>query len=102
MMLTRTRDECIVRYKMRRRQVETGGMTAALRRAIAESGLPFLTIERGSGVVRQSLMKFARGERFLRLDSADLLAKFFSIKVIAPKKFKCRKRQVTRGKHRAR
>ncbi len=56
-------------------------ITDALRRAIAESGLSFKALERETGVLRQSLMKFARGERYLRLDMADRLAVFFGLEV---------------------
>ncbi len=54
-------------------------MTAALKKAIAESGLPLQRIEKLTGVKRQSLMKFIRGEQSLRLDLADKLAEHFGI-----------------------
>lgn len=54
-------------------------MTALLRQAIAESGMSFKGIERETGIFRQSLMKFARGEQSLRLDLADKLAAYFGI-----------------------
>ena len=53
-------------------------MTDLLRRAIAESE-SFRAIETATGVKRQSLMKFARGEQSLRLDKADVLARYFGI-----------------------
>jgi plasmid maintenance system antidote protein VapI len=53
----------------------------ALWKAIAESGLAHIAIERGTGVKRQSIMRFMRGERSLRLDMADRLAAFFGLKV---------------------
>ena len=56
-------------------------MTDALREAIAESDASFREIERRTGVKRQSLMKFARGEQSLRLDLADRLADFFGLDV---------------------
>ena len=56
-------------------------MTEALREAIAESELSFKALERETGVLRQSLMKFARGEQSLRLDVADKLAKFFQFRI---------------------
>jgi transcriptional regulator with XRE-family HTH domain len=56
-------------------------MTEAIREAIAESDLSFKAIERETGVLRQSLMKFARGETSLRLDLADQLAEFFGIEI---------------------
>ena len=56
-------------------------ITDLLRQAINESGIPFLTLEQQTGVLRQSLMKFARGERTIHLDSADALAKYFGLKL---------------------
>jgi transcriptional regulator with XRE-family HTH domain len=56
-------------------------MTDVLRKAIAESGMTYKALERETGVKRQSLMKFARGEQSLRLDMADKLAAYFSIEV---------------------
>lgn len=56
-------------------------ITELLRRTINESGIPFLTLEQQTGVLRQSLMKFARGERTIHLDSADALAKFFGLEL---------------------
>ncbi|MDP6543512.1 MAG: hypothetical protein QGH60_05930 [Phycisphaerae bacterium] len=55
-------------------------MTELLRAALnqAES---FNSVERNTGVTRQSLMKFARGEQSLRLDKADILAEYFGIEV---------------------
>ena len=52
-------------------------MTAALRQAIAKSDANFYELERQTGVKRQSLMKFVRGEQSLRLDMADKLAAYF-------------------------
>ena len=54
-------------------------MTKLLRQAIAQSDVSFKGLERASGVKRQSLMKFARGEQSLRLDMADRLAAYFGI-----------------------
>jgi len=53
-------------------------MTDLLRQAVAESE-SFRAIETATGVKRQSLMKFARGEQSLRLDLADKLAAYFGI-----------------------
>jgi len=55
-------------------------MTEVLRHAILESK-SFRAVERATGVKRQSLMKFARGEQSLRLDMADRLAAYFGIEV---------------------
>ena len=56
-------------------------ITQALRDAINKSDLSFAALERETGVVRQSLMKFARGERSLRLDMADRLVSYFGLEV---------------------
>jgi plasmid maintenance system antidote protein VapI len=53
----------------------------ALRKAIAKSGLAHVAIERETGVKRQCIMRFMRGERSLRLDNADRLAAFFKLTV---------------------
>ena len=54
-------------------------MTDLLRDTIRESEIPLLTIERQTGVLRQSLRKFLNGQSTLRLDSADELARFFGL-----------------------
>jgi len=52
-----------------------------LRTALNESGLSFLALERESGVIRQSLMPFARGEASISLDAADKLAVYFGLEL---------------------
>jgi plasmid maintenance system antidote protein VapI len=52
-----------------------------LRRTIAESGLPYLTLERATGIARASIMRFVRGSQFLRLDLADRLAAYFGLEL---------------------
>ncbi len=56
-------------------------ITDALLRAIAESGMTFLGLEQATGVLRQSLMKFVRGEQTLRGDVMDKLAVFFKLEL---------------------
>ena len=56
-------------------------MTELLRQTMTKPGRTFLGIEQATGVKRQSLMKFARGEQSLRLDLADRLAAYFGIEV---------------------
>ena len=56
-------------------------ITDVLRRAILESEIPYLTLEQKTGVTRQSLMKFARGERTIHLDAADKLATYFGLEL---------------------
>lgn len=60
-------------------------MTEAILEAIADSGMSFKALERETGVLRQSLMKFAAGEQTLRLDKAEKLAEFFCIEVVRRK-----------------
>ena len=55
-------------------------MTELLQKALNKAK-SFKAIERDTGVLRQSLMKFARGEQSLRLDKADVLAEYFGIEV---------------------
>jgi hypothetical protein len=62
-------------------------ISEALRQAIAESGVSFAALERETGVLRQSLMKFARGEQCLRGDAYDKLAAYFGL-VLQPIKAK--------------
>lgn len=66
-------------FYMNNRKTNTDTLTTALRRAINDSDLPFLQLEQQTGVLRQVLMKFARGEQSMRLDMADKLAKFFDL-----------------------
>jgi hypothetical protein len=65
-------------------------ITDALRQAIASSGISFKRLEKETGVLRQSLMKFARGEQVLRGDAYDKLARFFglALRPIHPKRKK--------------
>jgi plasmid maintenance system antidote protein VapI len=56
-------------------------MTDALREAIEQSELSYKRLEAETGVIRQSLMRFARGEQSLRLDMADKLANYFGLEV---------------------
>jgi plasmid maintenance system antidote protein VapI len=46
-----------------------------------ENGESFRAIERDTGVLRQSLMKFVRGETSLRLDVADKLAAYYGLEL---------------------
>jgi plasmid maintenance system antidote protein VapI len=56
-------------------------MSDVLKRAIGESGLAHIAIERATGVQRASIMRFLRGERSLRLDLADKLATYFGLEL---------------------
>ena len=55
-------------------------MTKLLRQALSNAE-SLRAVERATGVKRQSMMKFLRGDQSLRLDKADLLAAYFGIEV---------------------
>jgi hypothetical protein len=65
---------------MPRHQNVTDTLRLALNAAI-DGGETFRSVERATGVIRQSLMPFARGEQTLRLDKADLLAEYFGLEL---------------------
>ena len=52
-----------------------------LRKTIADCGVPLLVLERETGVQRGSIMRFVRGDQFLRLDMADRLAAYFGLEL---------------------
>jgi plasmid maintenance system antidote protein VapI len=54
-------------------------LSDTLRRIIAESGVPLLTLEQETGVKRASIRRFLAGERSLVLDNADKLAAYFGL-----------------------
>ena len=56
-------------------------ITETLRAAINASGLPFLALERETGVIRQTLTPFARGEAGINIDAADKLAVYFGLEL---------------------
>jgi len=55
--------------------------TEALRQAISKCDWNFLQLQQRSGVPRQSIMKFVRGEQSLRLDAADKLMAVLGVEV---------------------
>jgi plasmid maintenance system antidote protein VapI len=59
----------------------------ALKRAIVQSGMAHLALERETGVQRASIMRFLRGEQSIRLDVADKLAAYFGLE-LRPKRKK--------------
>ena len=63
-------------------------MSEVLKRAIAESGLAHIALERATGVKRASIMRFLRGETSLRLDIADRLAAYFGLELRPKRKGK--------------
>jgi plasmid maintenance system antidote protein VapI len=65
----------------KRKPKPISNLTSALRKAVADTDDNFYELERQTGVKRQSLMKFVRGEQSLRLDMADRLAKYFGLEL---------------------
>jgi plasmid maintenance system antidote protein VapI len=58
-----------------------------LKRAIIQSGMAQIALERETGVQRASIMRFLRGDQSLRLDVADKLAAYFGLE-LRPKRKK--------------
>ncbi len=56
-----------------------------LRKTIADSGIPLLTLEQETGVNRATIRYFLSGDRILRLDMADRLAAYFKLKLTQDK-----------------
>jgi len=54
-------------------------ISETLRDSITDSGLSFKELERRTGVLRQTLMKFVRGEQTINLVAADAIATYFDI-----------------------
>lgn len=63
-------------------------ITETLRAAINASELSFLALAKETGVLRQSLMPFARGEAGINADAADKLAVYFGLELrpVKPKR----------------
>lgn len=62
----------------KQRHISKGSMTDLLRQAILDAPT-YKGIERDTGVPRQCLMAFVKGESTLRLNNADTLAEYFGI-----------------------
>jgi plasmid maintenance system antidote protein VapI len=56
-------------------------LSDVLRKAIAESGMAHIALERATGVQRHSIIRFVRGSQSLRLDMADRLAVYFGLEL---------------------
>jgi plasmid maintenance system antidote protein VapI len=78
-MLTSSSFEVIIHTMNECPQIST--ISDVLRRAIVESGESLNALERATGVVRASLMRFVRGDQSLRLDKADRLAEHFGLEI---------------------
>lgn len=81
-MLTDKRNKCKYIYMPRKKLTP---ISDRLRDAINDSPLSFKALERETGVLRQTLMDFARGERNIRLDNADKLAEYFGLELTSNK-----------------
>ena len=53
-----------------------------LRQTIRESGVPLLRIDHATGLARQRIMHFLRGDQTLQLRNAERLAAYFRLKMI--------------------
>ena len=62
----------------------------SLRRAIIDSGVPYLRFEQKTGLSRGSIGRFVRGKRDLYLESAALLARELGLELV-PKRRKSRR-----------
>ncbi len=49
---------------------------------MADSGISFKKLEKETGVLRQSLMKFSRGQQTLWGDMYDKLADYFGLELV--------------------
>lgn len=61
-------------------------LTAALRRAIRESGESIKGLAAATGIARMSLGRFANGQSSLRLDIAGKLAEYFGLELSKSKR----------------
>jgi plasmid maintenance system antidote protein VapI len=57
-----------------------------IREAVEKGRTNYKALERETGVVRASIMRFVRGTQFLRLDMADRLAAYFGLELRAKRK----------------
>jgi plasmid maintenance system antidote protein VapI len=57
-------------------------ITDILKDAIVQSGIPYKTLERETGVQRSSIQRFVDGRQSIRLDVADRLASYFGLELI--------------------
>ena len=57
-------------------------MSDVLRQTIRESGIPLRTLADAAGVQRASISRFVNESQSLRLDCADMLARYFGLVLI--------------------
>jgi DNA-binding phage protein len=63
-------------------------LTKELRQAMVRSKLNHVQLAKKTGVQRQSLIRFLRGDQSLRLDNADAIAKAFGLVLVEKKRKK--------------
>ncbi len=56
-------------------------ITTLLKQTIIDSGIPYKTLERETGVKRSSIQRFVDGRQSIRLDMADRLAAYFGLQL---------------------
>lgn len=73
------------KWGMRKNATPDDKLSAVLRQAIRDSEESFYMLAKVSGVARMSLVRFANGERSLRLDRAGNLAAYFGLELVKRK-----------------
>lgn len=66
-------------------KTDTSPLSGPLRRALVDSSVPLLALQRETGVKRASIARFLRGKQSLRLDMADKLAAYFGLQLVKRK-----------------
>jgi transcriptional regulator with XRE-family HTH domain len=61
-------------------------LTKQLKQAVKQSNLTTYAVAKGAGVPVPTLSRFLRGERDIRLATADKLAAFFQMHLTRPKR----------------
>ena len=60
---------------------DSSPITILLKQTIVDSGIPYKTLERETGVKRSSIQRFVDGRQSIRLDMADRLAAYFGLQL---------------------
>ena len=63
-------------------------MTEALRHCINEDETSFVQLGKQTGILRQTLVRFAGGEQSIHLRAADVLSEHYGLRVMQPAKRK--------------
>ncbi len=83
--------------KGRTKAPTAGPLTATLLRAIRESDQSLYAVAKGAGVGKQVLLRFASGERDVRLATADLLAAYLGLGLAKIEETKYTSRESSNG-----